>query len=92
MVVALPATRETGYSLCDVQLSLFDPMTYCLSSARLAPKLRALAEHGSISAQLVEYPGWLGQIYSPEAYQVRGKFSQPSSIGTAYGNTRPSFP
>jgi uncharacterized protein YecE (DUF72 family) len=60
------------------QLSLFesDP-GLPPRAARLAPKLRALAEQGVyFGASSWKYPGWLGQIYSPEAYQSRGQFSQ----------------
>jgi uncharacterized protein YecE (DUF72 family) len=46
-------------------------------AARLGPKLRALAEQGIyFGTSSWKYEGWLGQIYSPERYLVRGKFSR----------------
>jgi uncharacterized protein YecE (DUF72 family) len=46
-------------------------------AARLAPKLRSLAERGvHIGTSSWKYEGWLGSIYTPERYTVRGKFSQ----------------
>jgi hypothetical protein len=46
-------------------------------AARLAPKLRALADEGIyFGGSSWKYEGWLGTIYSPERYTTRGKFSQ----------------
>jgi uncharacterized protein YecE (DUF72 family) len=46
-------------------------------AARLAPKLRELARQGVyFGTSSWKYGGWLGSIYSPERYTVRGKFSQ----------------
>lgn len=43
----------------------------------LARKLRALSEAGVwIGTSSWKYEGWLGQIYTPERYQTRGKFSE----------------
>lgn len=43
----------------------------------LAAKLRSLAERGIyIGGSSWKYEGWLGQIYSPERYMARGKFSK----------------
>ncbi|MDB5350731.1 MAG: hypothetical protein JWN86_1978 [Planctomycetota bacterium] len=58
------------------QLSLFndDPPP---QAARLAAKLHALAERGVyLGTSSWKYEGWLGEIYSPERYITRGKFSQ----------------
>jgi uncharacterized protein YecE (DUF72 family) len=46
-------------------------------AARLAPKLRALAQQGIyLGTSSWKYAGWLGSIYSPERYTVRAKISQ----------------
>ncbi|GIW89382.1 MAG: hypothetical protein KatS3mg108_3706 [Isosphaeraceae bacterium] len=61
------------------QLDLFDAAEPPLmpQAARLAPRLRALAERGVyFGTSSWKYPGWLGTIYTPERYQTRGKFNQ----------------
>ena len=60
------------------QLPLFDePDEPPPQAARLAPKLRRLAERGVyFGTSSWKYEGWLGEIYTPEKYVVRGKFSQ----------------
>jgi uncharacterized protein YecE (DUF72 family) len=46
-------------------------------AARLAPKLKALAERGVyFGTSSWKYGGWLGSIYSRERYLTRGKFSR----------------
>ena len=46
-------------------------------AARLAPKLRALADRGAyFGTSSWKYEGWLGGVYSPERYATRGKFSK----------------
>jgi uncharacterized protein YecE (DUF72 family) len=59
------------------QLPLFhDPDDLPEQAARLAPKLRAMAEQGVyFGGSSWKYEGWLGTIYNPENYQTRGKFS-----------------
>jgi uncharacterized protein YecE (DUF72 family) len=43
---------------------------------RLGPRLRALAAQGLyFGTSSWKYEGWLGSIYSPERYSVRGRFS-----------------
>ena len=45
--------------------------------ARLRHKLAPLAQQGiHIGTSSWKYDGWLGQIYTPERYRVRGKLSQ----------------
>jgi uncharacterized protein YecE (DUF72 family) len=45
-------------------------------AARLAPKLRDLAEDGIyFGTSSWKYDGWLGSIYSEDRYETRGKFS-----------------
>jgi hypothetical protein len=45
-------------------------------AARLAPKLRALADRGVyFGTSSWKYDGWLGSIYRQERYLTRGKFS-----------------
>ncbi|MEP7366892.1 MAG: DUF72 domain-containing protein [Acidobacteriota bacterium] len=44
---------------------------------QLAERLRELALRNVwIGTSSWKYPGWLGQIYTPERYRTRGKFSQ----------------
>lgn len=59
-------------------LPLFDaPEDLPSQAARLAPKLRRLAENGIFfGTSSWKYEGWLGSIYSPERYRTRGKFSR----------------
>jgi uncharacterized protein YecE (DUF72 family) len=46
-------------------------------AARLAPRLADLARRGVwFGTSSWKYPGWLGSIYSPSRYEVRGKLSQ----------------
>jgi uncharacterized protein YecE (DUF72 family) len=46
-------------------------------AARLAPRLRALADRGVyFGTSSWKYEGWLGSIYSPARYQARGKHSK----------------
>jgi uncharacterized protein YecE (DUF72 family) len=43
----------------------------------LRPKLRSLTDQGIFfGTSSWKYPGWIGQIYSPDRYTTRGKFSQ----------------
>src|SRR5437773_496131 len=45
--------------------------------ADLASRLQALAaQRIYLGTSSWKYPGWLGQVYQPGNYQVRGKFSQ----------------
>ncbi|WP_321469922.1 DUF72 domain-containing protein [uncultured Paludibaculum sp.] len=44
---------------------------------RLAARLRALAAEGIyVGTSSWKYPGWLDQVYTPERYFTRGRFSQ----------------
>jgi hypothetical protein len=46
-------------------------------AARLAPKLRALADRGIyFGTSSWKYEGWLGSIYTPARYETRGKHSK----------------
>jgi hypothetical protein len=46
-------------------------------AARLAPRLRSLAERGVfLGTSSWKYEGWVGSIYSRERYATRGKFSR----------------
>jgi len=45
--------------------------------ASLAAKLARLAERGVyLGTSSWKYPGWLGQVYEPARYQVRGRFAR----------------
>lgn len=60
----------------------------------LGAKLKRLAERGIfIGTSSWKYEGWLGQIYTPERYFTRGKFSQKKFDDTCleeYGETFPA--
>ena len=46
-------------------------------AARLAPKLKTLAERGIFfGTSSWKYPGWAGSIYNPELYSYRGKVAK----------------
>jgi uncharacterized protein YecE (DUF72 family) len=58
-----------------MNLSLFGGESELLAD-RLRPKLADLARRGIlVGTSSWKYPGWLGQIYSPERYATRGRFS-----------------
>jgi uncharacterized protein YecE (DUF72 family) len=73
-------------------LSLFDePPEYDLTP--LGRKLSALASRNIlIGTSSWKYEGWLGQIYSPERYTSRGKFSQKRFQAECLGEYAASFP
>jgi uncharacterized protein YecE (DUF72 family) len=57
--------------------SLFDADDRPPLAARLAPKLRVLAEQGVyFGTSSWKYEGWLGTVYTPERYCTRRKFSR----------------
>jgi uncharacterized protein YecE (DUF72 family) len=59
-----------------MNLSLFDDREEPFKD-RLRPKLAALAHQGIfIGTSSWKYEGWLGQVYSPEKYVTRGRFSR----------------
>jgi uncharacterized protein YecE (DUF72 family) len=59
-----------------VTLPLFDPPP-TFDRAGLAARLRALAEAGVwIGTSSWKYEGWLGQIYTSDRYETRGRFSR----------------
>jgi uncharacterized protein YecE (DUF72 family) len=62
-------------------------------AARLAPKLRSLAERGIyFGTSSWKYPGWIGSIYSDSRYQTRGKFSQKKFDETCLEEYTKTFP
>jgi uncharacterized protein YecE (DUF72 family) len=73
-------------------LPLFDEPELT-TAGRLRRKLMLLAEQGIyFGTSSWKYEGWLGQIYTPERYSVRGHFSQrrfQSECLTEYGETFP---
>jgi len=73
-------------------LSLFDePPEYELTP--LGQKLAALASRNIlVGTSSWKYEGWLGQIYSPERYTSRGKFSQKRFQAECLGEYAASFP
>jgi len=73
-------------------LSLFDQSA---SSPRrqLARKLHALAAEGVwIGTSSWKYEGWLGQIYTPERYRTRGRFSKRKFQETCLAEYAETFP
>jgi uncharacterized protein YecE (DUF72 family) len=73
-------------------LSLFDePSNF--DRVKLATKLRALAEKGIyVGGSSWKYEGWLGQIYTPERYFTRGRFSQKRFEETCLAEYAETFP
>jgi uncharacterized protein YecE (DUF72 family) len=65
-----------------------------LQAARLAPRLRAMADRGVyIGTSSWKYDGWLGSIYRDERYRTRGKFSNAKfeeNCLTEYAETFPT--
>jgi uncharacterized protein YecE (DUF72 family) len=57
--------------------ALFDDPTSAFDRARLAADLRKLADESIyLGGSSWKYEGWLDQIYTPQRYYSRGKFSQ----------------
>ena len=73
-------------------LSLFDePSNF--DRVKLATKLRVLAEKGIfVGGSSWKYEGWLGQIYTPERYFTRGRFSQKRFEETCLAEYAETFP
>jgi uncharacterized protein YecE (DUF72 family) len=62
-------------------------------AARLAPKLRTLADRGVyFGTSSWKYPGWLGSIYRPERYATRGKFSKAKFEADCLAEYAETFP
>jgi uncharacterized protein YecE (DUF72 family) len=62
-------------------------------AARLAPRLRALAGQGVyFGTSSWKYEGWLGTVYKPERYAVRGRFSRKGFESTCLAEYAETFP
>ncbi len=62
-------------------------------AARLAPKLRALADRGIyFGTSSWKYEGWVGSIYSQDRYITRGKFSMKKFEETCLSEYAGTFP
>jgi uncharacterized protein YecE (DUF72 family) len=62
-------------------------------AARLAPRLRALAEQGIyFGTSSWKYEGWLGTVYEAERYAVRGRFSRKAFESTCLAEYAETFP
>jgi uncharacterized protein YecE (DUF72 family) len=62
-------------------------------AARLAPKLRALADRGVyFGTSSWKYEGWLGSIYSTDRYATRGKFSRKKFEAECLAEYAETFP
>ena len=85
-------TTGRAYGIIDIML--FDAHDAPPQAARLAPKLRALADQGVyFGTSSWKYDGWLGSIYSADRYLTRGKFSKAKfdeNCLTEYAQTFPS--
>jgi uncharacterized protein YecE (DUF72 family) len=73
------------------QLTLFDDRP--AQATRLAPRLRALAAQGLyFGTSSWKYEGWLGSIYTPDRYTVRGKLSQRKFEAECLAEYAETFP
>jgi len=73
-------------------LSLFEEPIPELA-ARLQPRLAALAaEHIYFGTSSWKYEGWMGQIYTPEKYLTRGRFSQKKFEAECLAEYASTFP
>jgi len=62
-------------------------------AARLAPRLRELADQGIyFGTSSWKYEGWLGSIYSQERYTTRGKFSRKKFEAECLAEYAETFP
>ncbi|MBK5295192.1 MAG: DUF72 domain-containing protein [Acidobacteriia bacterium] len=74
------------------QYGLFDPPPSPFR-AHLAERLSQLSRRGVyIGTSSWKYPGWMGQIYTPERYQTRGRFSQSRFEQTCLAEYGETFP
>ena len=68
--------------------TLFDP-----PPSKLAQRLKELQERNIwIGTSSWKYEGWLGQVYSPERYQTRGRFSRKKFEETCLEEYAETFP
>jgi uncharacterized protein YecE (DUF72 family) len=73
-------------------LSLFDEPKPAQAAA-LAGKLKRLGEQGIyLGTSSWKYEGWLGQIYTPERYLVRGRFSEKRFQSECLAEYAETFP
>jgi uncharacterized protein YecE (DUF72 family) len=73
-------------------LPLFDDPT-SFDRVKLATKLRALAEKGIyLGGSSWRYEGWLGQIYTPDRYFTRGRFSKKRFEESCISEYAETFP
>jgi uncharacterized protein YecE (DUF72 family) len=75
-----------------VTLPLFDPSPD-FDRGALASRLSMLAQEGIwIGTSSWKYEGWLGQIYTPERYSTRGRFSQKKFQAECLAEYAQTFP
>jgi uncharacterized protein YecE (DUF72 family) len=75
-----------------VTLPLFDPPP-SFDRAGLAARLHTLAGQGIwIGTSSWKYDGWLNQIYSPERYETRGRFSRKRFEAECLAEYAETFP
>src|SRR5580692_6278151 len=74
-------------------LPLFEENDPPPQAERLAPKLRELASQGVyFGTSSWKYEGWLGSIYSPGRYSVRGRFSSTKFEASCLAEYAETFP
>jgi uncharacterized protein YecE (DUF72 family) len=75
-----------------VTLPLFDPSPD-FDRGALASRLSMLAQEGIwIGTSSWKYEGWFGQIYTPERYSTRGRFSQKKFQAECLAEYAQTFP
>ncbi|MGH9591440.1 MAG: DUF72 domain-containing protein, partial [Bryobacteraceae bacterium] len=73
-------------------LPLFDPAP-AFDRTALATRLRALAQKNIwIGTSSWKYQGWLGQIYTPDRYTIRGRFSKKRFESECLAEYAETFP
>jgi uncharacterized protein YecE (DUF72 family) len=73
--------------------SLFPEDPYSFPRGRLADRLQELARAGIYAGcSSWKYEGWLGQIYTPERYRVRGSFSRKRFASSCLAEYAETFP
>ena len=89
---AAPQPDRTGSDRIHGTMTLFPDLDDDRppQAARLAPRLRALADQGLyFGTSSWKYQGWLGSIYSEARYRTRGKHFQEEVRGILSGQNTP---
>jgi uncharacterized protein YecE (DUF72 family) len=90
--IAPRARGDEPVATKNVTLPLFDPSP-SFDRARLAVRLRALAAQNVwIGTSSWKYEGWLNQIYTPDRYTTRGRFSRKRFEAECIAEYADTFP